>query len=289
MKIAISGAGGLVGACLAQELAPTHPVYALKRADLDITDREAVKRWIDAARPDLIINCAVAQVDPCERDPQMAAAINTEGPRHLAEAAAEIGAEIIHFSTNYVFDGKRTDGASYTVEDETLPINVYGRSKLEGEQAVAGTNPRSYIIRTAWVYGLGKESFLASVPRKLRRGERVEAIVDIYSMTTYVRDLAARTVEIISRGRHGIYQVANEGVCSYYEFAAEAARLVGLAETEAGQLIVKRRESEMNRPAQRPVWTPLRCLLSAELGLPPLRDWRSALADYIHTDLKERS
>ena len=287
MKIAISGAGGLVGACLAQELAPTHEVHALKRADLDITDRQAVKQWVDAARPDLIINCAVAQVDPCERDPKMAAEINTEGPRYLAEAAAEIGAEVMHFSTNYVFEGNRTDGAPYTVEDETHPINVYGRSKLEGEQAVKEANSRSYIIRTAWVYGLGKESFLASVPRKLRKRERTEAIIDIYSTTTYVRDLAARTVEILARGHHGIYHVSNEGTCSYYEFAAEAARLVGLTETEARQLIVKRKESEMNRPARRPVWTPLRCLLSAELGLPPLRDWRSALADYTHTDLKE--
>jgi dTDP-4-dehydrorhamnose reductase len=287
MKIAISGAGGLVGACLAQELAPTHEVDALKRADLDITDRQAVKRWVDAARPNLIINCAVAQVDPCERDPQMAAAISTSGPQYLAEAAAEIGAEVMHFSTNYVFAGDRTDGASYTIEDETHPINVYGRSKLEGERAVMEANPRSYIIRTAWVYGLGKESFLASVPRKLRKRERVEAIIDIYSTTTYVRDLAARTAEIIARGHHGIYHVANEGTCSYYEFAAETARLVGLTETEAGELIVKRRESEMNRPARRPVWTPLRCLLSAELGLLPLRDWRAALADYIHTDLKE--
>lgn len=286
MRVIIAGAGGLVGACLAESMAANHEVHALKRADLDITDGAAVAALCRQVRPDLVINCAVAQVDPCERDPQMAEAVNVSGPQYLARAAAEAGAEILHFSTNYVFDGARTDGGLYTVDDETHPVNVYGWTKLDGERAVIEANPRSYIVRTSWVYGPNKENFLASVPRKLRRRERVEAIVDCHSTTTYVRDLAARTTDILSRGRYGIYHVVNEGVCSYYEFAVEAARQVGVSEAEAEELIVKKSESEMQRPARRPAWTPIECRLSTELGLPPLRDWRTALADYIEETLK---
>src|ERR1043166_5200353 len=132
MKIAITGAGGLVGSHLARHFAAEHEVLALKHHDLDITDHAAVKRLVKRERPGAIINCAVLNVDECERDPALAAAVNTTGPRALAEAAAEVEAEIIHFSTNYVFDGKRT-GTPYTMEDETRPVNVYGRTKLEGE------------------------------------------------------------------------------------------------------------------------------------------------------------
>ncbi|MBX3280270.1 MAG: dTDP-4-dehydrorhamnose reductase [Acidobacteria bacterium] len=287
MKVIIAGAGGLLGARLTESLSSVHEVCALKRADLDITDGAAVDAVCLRERPDLVVNCAVAQVDPCEQDPQMAEAVNVAGPRNLARSAAAIGAAILHFSTNYVFEGTRTDGGFYTIDDETRPVNVYGRVKLAGERAVIEANPRSYIFRTSWVYGPGKESFLASVPKKLRKKESVQAIVDCYSSTTYVRDLARRTDEILARGRYGIYHTVNAGVCSYYEFAAEAARLLGLSEEQAAGLIMKRSESQMNRPALRPAWTPMACRLSDELGLAPMRDWRAALAGYVEEVLRE--
>ena len=287
-RIAITGARGLVGACLAQFLAADHDVDALSHSDLDITDRDAVHSWCLRNRPDLIVNCATLQVDACELDPQLAETVNVSGPQNLALAAAEFGAEVMHFSTNYVFDGEPEGRRPYTIEDETRPINVYGRTKLDGERAVTKATPSSYVVRTAWVYGLGKESFLASVPRKLLARERVLAIVDAFSTTTYVRDLVVRAAEIIERGRYGTYHVVNEGVCSYYEFAMQAARLIDLDEAIIGELIVPVKESEMKRPAPRPRWTPLRCLLSEEIGLAPLRDWREALACYISTDLEKR-
>ena len=194
----------------------------------------------------------------------------------------------MHFSTNYVFDGESERLTPYTIADETRPINVYGRTKLAGERAVTSATPASDVVRTAWVYGVGKESFLASVPRKLLASEHVFAIVDAFSTTTYVRDLVVRAAEIIDRGRYGTYHVVNEGVCSYYEFAVQAARLIGVEDAVIDELIVPVKESEMKRPARRPRWTPLRCVLSAEIGLAPLRDWREALACYISTDLEGR-
>src|SRR5437764_14071570 len=121
MKIAITGAGGLVGSHLARYLAEAHEVLALKHRDLDITDTAAVKRWVKREQPAVIINCAVLNVDDCERNPELAEAVNVSGPRALAEAADEIAAEMIHFSTNYVFDGERA-GPPYTIEDETRPV-----------------------------------------------------------------------------------------------------------------------------------------------------------------------
>ena len=281
MKIAITGAGGLVGTHLARHLATHNQVLPLRHGDLDITDREAVRRLVFQERPALIMNCAVAGVDECERDPALAYAVNVSGPQALAEAAAEVSAEFLHFSTNYVFDGARERQSSYTTDDEPCPINVYGRTKLAGEMVVQQANSKSYIVRTSWVYGAGKESFLGTVHRHLLAGKRVQAITDVWASTTYVADLAARTEEILKRHHYATYHVVNGGVCSYAEFARQAARLVGVAGTEANKLIEVVSEANMQRLARRPRYTPLRCLASEALGLAPLRDWQVALAAYV--------
>lgn len=281
MKVLITGAGGLVGRHLAAHFARGHEVAAPARAELDITDREAVFRRVGGERPDLVVNCAVIGVDECERDPAAAHAVNVEGPRLLAEAAAAAGAELLHFSSNYVFDGRREGREPYTQRDEPRPVNVYGRTKLEGELAARAAAPRSYVVRTSWVYGRGKESFLSTAYARLSGGLTVRAITDTRASTTYVADLAGRVSEILSRRAYGTYHVVNEGACSYYDFALEAARLAGLGESEAARLIETVREEEMRRGAARPRYTPMRCLLSEELGLAPLRRWRDALAAYV--------
>jgi len=281
VKILITGASGLIGSHAAQRLGREHEVVALKHADLDITDRESVSRCVSDAKPVLIINGAVIQVDESEQNPAKAHAVNVEGPRNLAEAASKMGAEFIHFSTQYAFDGESIGRAPYTVKDEPQPINVYGKTKVTSEQAVIDACPRSYIVRTSWVYGSGKDSFLCTAHKDLRAGKRVRAIVDIWSSTTYVEDLIERVLRILQRRRYDIYHVVNEGVCSYHEFALEAGRLVGLSRERVESLIEVLKEAEMKRVAARPRYTPMRCLVSEELGLGPMRDWRSALAAYV--------
>jgi len=152
MKIAITGAGGFVGRELTRFFSARHRVLALTRHSLDITDCHAVRSMITDVRPDLIINCAVLGVDDCEANPSMAHAVNVAGPQCLAEAAAEIDAEILHFSANYVFDGKREAGSFYTNRDMALPINKYGLTKLAGEHAVRMSAPKSYIIRASYTF-----------------------------------------------------------------------------------------------------------------------------------------
>ncbi len=175
MKLIITGAGGFVGKELACVFAADHQVIALTHSALDITNREAVNHYIQESQPDLVINCAVLGVDVCEADPAKAEAVNVTGPKFLAEAVAELDAEIMHLSTNYVFDGHRELGAFYTIDDEALPINIYGETKLAGEQAVLAAAPKSYVVRTSWVFGASKENFFSQAVRALAASRPVQA------------------------------------------------------------------------------------------------------------------
>lgn len=281
MKIIITGAGGFVGKELARVFAADHQVIALTHAALDITNREAVSGFVHQSKPDLVINCAVLGVDVCEADPALAEAVNVSGVKFLAEAAAEIDAEIMYLSTNYVFDGNRELGFYYTVHDEALPINVYGETKLAGELAVIAAAPKSYIVRTSWVFGAGKENFFGTCVRSLKERTQVRAINDLWASVTYVSDLAARIKEILAHRHYATYQVVNGGFCSHYDFAREVACSLNLGKPESDALIAAISYAEAKRLTERPRNTPMRCLISEELGLSPMRDWQAALSDYL--------
>jgi dTDP-4-dehydrorhamnose reductase len=283
VKILVTGAAGLVGSRFAQRFGVDHDVRAVTRDELDITDRAMVRSRVAAEQPSLIVNCAVIQVDEAEQNPAKAAAVNVQGPKFLAEAATQVGAEIIHFSTQYVFYGEPIGRAPYTIEDEPRPINLYAKTKAAGEEAVRDACAQSYIIRTSWVYGRGKNSFLCTVHDDLESRKPVRAIDDVWSSTTYVEDLIDRCAQIHRARHYGTYHIVNEGICSYYDFALEAGRLVGLERAQLDSLIEVIHERDMKRYAGRPRYTPLRCLLSEELGLAPMRDWRDALAAYVRS------
>jgi dTDP-4-dehydrorhamnose reductase len=282
MKVAIIGAGGLVGKEFARQLSHEHQVLPLIHDDLEITDARAVKRLILDERPALIINCAVLGVDACELEPSLAWAVNVSGAETLAKMAAVIDAEFVQISTNYVFGGKPKGDAFYTREDAAEPRNVYGRTKLAGEQAVRAVARRCYIVRSSWIFGPGKENYFGTAPRLLNAAQRVRAITDVWANATYVRDLALRVMDILSCGHCSIYHVVNEGLCSYYDFALEAARILGISSDRLSGLIEPVKLSEFRHRAERPRYTPMRCLVSEKLGLPALRDWRVALAEFIH-------
>jgi dTDP-4-dehydrorhamnose reductase len=283
MKIVITGAGGLVGAEFVKRFSKNHQVLALNHEALDITERRAVRRLICGERPELVINCAVVGVDASQRNPALAQAVNCVGAENLARMSAEIEAEFLHLSTNYVFDGERQSNSFYTINDAASPVNVYGETKLAGERAVLSAASRSFIIRTSWVFGHGKENFFSTAHRRLRAAEPLRATTNIRASATYVADLAARVEEILARHCYATYHVVNSGGCSSYEFALEAARILKMTKTEIDELIEPVEEEEMRRGAKRPRSTPMRCLVSEELGFAPMRDWRLALRDYIQS------
>ncbi|HUJ12986.1 MAG TPA: NAD(P)-dependent oxidoreductase [Thermoanaerobaculia bacterium] len=253
MRVIVTGASGLVGRAAVKRFG----AIALTHADLDITDAKAVQRSV--GNTDLVINCAVIGVDACEGDPALARAVNVDGPANLARAAKSL----LHFSSNYVFDGETEK--FYAIEDEARPVNEYGRTKLAGEREVLRINPRSFVVRSSWIFGPGKPSFISTVHEKLRAGERVHAVADVWASTTYVDDLVEAVSRIVEQRRFGLHHVVNAGVCSNETFAREAARIVGADPS----LVVPASTREMHR-APRPRYTPL--AMSQ-----PLRDWRIAL------------
>jgi dTDP-4-dehydrorhamnose reductase len=265
MKIVVTGAGGLIGQALVKRLNAT----SLTHADLDITRAGDVRRAIAKLGPDLIINCAVIGVDECEHDPSAAHEINVDGPAILAEAAEKSEVALMHFSTNYVFDGQERH--AYSTSDPPNPVNIYGQTKLTGECAALFRCSRVFIVRTSWVYGPSKDSFVSAVHRRLAKNEPVRAVSDVWASTTNVADLADGVAEIIDDGRYGLFHVVNEGVCSKESFAREAARLVGAPEN-----LIEASPSHEVHKARRPRYTPMRSSV-------PLRNWREALQAYIHS------
>ncbi|MGI9068021.1 MAG: dTDP-4-dehydrorhamnose reductase [Pyrinomonadaceae bacterium] len=283
MKVAIVGAGGLVGNEFARYLSPHHDVCSLRHPDLDITDSDAVSNVILNECPELIINCAVLGVDASEADPSLAWSVNVAGAENLAQAANAVDAEFVQLSSNYVFDGERSRDSPYTVQDRPAPINTYGQTKLVGERAVSAAAPRCFIVRTSWVFGTGKKNFFSTAPRSLRAGQKVRAITDVWASSTYVRDLVQRVMDIVSLRHYATYHVVNSGNCSYYEFALEVARILGNSESELTTLIEPVKLDDLRLHAKRPVYSPMVCRVSKDVGLAPLRDWRAALAEYVGT------
>jgi dTDP-4-dehydrorhamnose reductase len=235
-----------------------------------------VRRQIASIRPQVVINCAAAtDVDRCQSEPEWAFAVNTSGPALLAEACSEAGAELVHISTDYVFDGTKYD--FYTQEDEPNPLSVYAKSKLAGEIAVRDRmTSRYFIIRSSWIFGPGGKNFGSRILELARAGHTIRAVFDQVSIPTYAPDLARRIGDIIERGVYGLYHVTNTGPATWREFARATLELAGLkAEIEP----VSR--DSLGQAAPRPKNSPMKCLLSEALGFQPLRHWREALAEFV--------
>jgi dTDP-4-dehydrorhamnose reductase len=281
MKIAITGADGLVGNEFVRQLSPHHNVLAFAHRDLDITESETVTRVILDESPALIVNCAVVGVDACERDPELAWSVNVSAAENLARAARAVEADLVQFSSNYVFDGEADRNSFLTIADTPAPNNIYGQTKLAAEWAVTAASYRYFIVRTSWIFGAGKESFFSTVPRSLNAAKKIRAITDVWASATYVRDLVQRVMEIVAHGHCATYHVVNSGLCSYHEFAVKVARVLKIPDSRLTELIEPIKLGDLGLPAKRPCYTPLSCSVSEEIGLSPLRDWREAVAEYV--------
>ncbi len=273
----ITGAGGLLGRCLTERLSASGwRVAPRTHAELDITNEKAVRQNISEAAPDIVINCAATtDVDRCEREPEWAFAVNETGPELLARACRETGAELLHVSTDYVFDGEKK--GFYTQEDPPNPRGVYALSKLAGERAVVREAERFYIVRSSWIFGAGGKNFGSRVIEYARGGAKLKGITDQTSIPTYAPDLSARIEEVLAAGAHGLYHLTNTGPASWYDFARLALDLAGLKDVELQRVT----RAELRQDAPRPHNTAMRCLVSEKLGLRPMRNWRDALGDFV--------
>lgn len=273
MKVAIIGAGGQLG----RELVKTFGKDALPLdiGDVDIRDAGPLGRILADRNPDAVINTAAFHnVPACETEGETAFAVNALGVRNIRDACLERNVPLVHISTDYVFDGRKN--APYTEEDAPHPLNVYGVSKLAGE-FFARHVPRHYVVRISSLFGAGGcvgkggTNFVKLMLEAARTRKRVAVSSNIFSSPTYAPDAAGRIREILEGGfPSGIYHVANDGGCSWYEFAAEIFRLTG-----ATIRLEERTETpEIEGGLRRPWYTVLHSLKTA-----PLRPWQDALAD----------
>ncbi|HEX8355671.1 MAG TPA: dTDP-4-dehydrorhamnose reductase [Pyrinomonadaceae bacterium] len=278
MRILITGAGGMVGAVLAEQCrARGDEVFAFDREGLDITDERAAREAFGRLRPEAVINCAAwTDVDGCELDPQRAFLVNSQGVEVLATASRLASASFVTVSTDYVFDGRKESGF-YTQRDDPHPASAYGAAKLEGERRAQVASARTSVVRTGWVFGPGGRNFLATAVARARRGERLKAISDSWGTPTYAPDLAARLRELAESDLPGVYHVVNAGEGTSFEgFARAAVEAAGVEGVEVEGVLM----DSLKRPAPRPRNSRLRCLLSEAIGLRPLRDWREALGEF---------
>lgn len=285
MKVLVTGANGQVGHCLQQQLGMTEWEYsALTRTELDITDQSAVNNIVQKFRPDVVINAAAyTAVDKAESEQDLVYAVNRDGPANLARAAKEIGAAILHISTDYVFSGDAT--GAYTESAPTNPQGVYGKSKLQGEQAVIVANDKHIILRTAWVFGEHGNNFVKTMIRLGRTKESLSIVADQEGSPTYAHDIAKVLLTIVRRyseGRPiswGTYHYSGLPYVSWYDFA----EAIFVEMERAGlysKLIPKLTAittAEYPTAAKRPANSKLDCSkLEKAFGILPC-DWRLAL------------
>lgn len=278
MKVLITGANGMVArAAAALCCSIQDEVVALKRQELDITDRDAVFRSFENVRPEIVLNCAAyTDVDGAESNVDLCFAANALGPEYLASASREFDSVFVTVSSDYVFDG--TKDGFYTQLDEPNPQSIYARSKLEGEQRAAAANPATVIVRSGWIYGEHGTNFLSVIPAFFASGRKIKAISDCYGTPTFAADLAARMRDLAARKTSGLFHAKNSGPgTSYLEFAHAVAELGGFDP----ELIESVTMDFLQRTAPRPVNSRLKCVRSAALGLLPQREWKLALAEFL--------
>jgi dTDP-4-dehydrorhamnose reductase len=224
MKILVTGAGGQLSTEL-QELSakfPSHEFFIYSQDDLDITDATAVDKAFNELKPEACINAAAyTAVDKAEQEKEIAFAVNADGTAHLAKACLVTNAKFIHVSTDYVFDG--TGDKPYQPLDKTNPVNVYGASKLKGEELAMEVNPGSVIIRTSWVYSAYGNNFVKTMIRLMQQKPELNIVGDQQGCPTYAADLAAAIMQIVEakEWKPGIFHFSNDGVTNWFEFARE--------------------------------------------------------------------
>lgn len=276
MRLLVTGSRGQLGRAL-ERAAPRrgHEMFGVDLPELDVTDRGAVLAAVHTILPEAIVNCAAfTAVDAAESQPESAMAANGAAVGHLAAAANEVGATLVQVSTDYVFDGR--SARPYREDDPPGPLSSYGRSKLAGEREAAAA--RSHlIVRTSWLFGERGANFVEAIRRQLDAGNRTLKVVDDqHGCPTYAADLADALLRLLEVGARGIVHATNEGATTWWAFACEIVRQLGVpAEVEAI------RTAATDRPARRPQFSVLDGSRMTELLGSPLPPWQDALRRYL--------
>jgi len=269
----VTGAGGMLGRDVMRAFERRGAeVVPVTHADLDITDGPRVDEEIAAIRPDVVVNCAAwTDVDGAEDNEAAATRVNSEAAGLVAVAAAEVGAKIVHPSSDYVFDGNKR--SPYVESDHTGPLSAYGRSKLAGETSVAVVNSKHIVVRSSWLFGLGGRNFVETMLQLGEQQPEVLVVSDQVGCPTYTPHLAEAIAQLASGEEYGIHHVAAAGACSWFEFAQEIFDQSGI------ECRVMAATTEMlARKAPRPAYSALE---SERADAPTLPTWDAGLRDYL--------
>lgn len=228
MKVLVTGANGQLGYDVVKKLRKQNiECYGAVRKDFDIVDFEATEKFITNYKPDVVIHCAAyTAVDKAEDEQGLCYLVNASATENIAEICRKINAKMLYISTDYVFDG--TKDGFYEVDDEPNPINVYGKTKLLGEQAVQRILDKYFIVRISWVFGEHGNNFVKTMLRLGKEYKEINVVADQYGSPTYTADLAPLLVEMIKTEKYGVYHATNEGVCTWAEFAEEIFKIAGM-------------------------------------------------------------
>ncbi|WP_298843421.1 dTDP-4-dehydrorhamnose reductase [Clostridium sp.] len=276
MKILITGSNGQLGRELAKQYKDKKSVELIltKSSNLDISDINAVYKFVNENKPDVIINCAaLTAVDKCESEIDTAYKINAIGPKNLAIAANEIGAEIVQVSTDYVFSGNIDK--SLTEFDKIDPQTIYGKTKLEGERLVRSLNPKHYIVRTAWLYGDGT-NFVNTMIKLSETNNTLKVVNDQKGTPTSTIDLARVIIKLVEDKNYGIFHCTCKGECTWYDFTKEIFRIKGIKTK-----VLPCTSEEFKRPAKRPQYSVLRNYMLELTTGDITRTWQEAIYEYL--------
>lgn len=272
MKILLLGKSGLLGHALYKVLSGFYEIIAPRHSECDVTDFKALKKQISFANPDIIINSTgYTAVDDAEIHKIEAFKLNSEAVKNLAQISAKKNIPLMHFSTDYVFNGEKSEG--YIETDPPSPISVYGASKAEGEKKLMKNTKKFWLIRTAWLYGPNGKNFVDTIINLARQneGKPLKIVNDQIGNPTLTFDFAQAVCALLKGKSYGIYHIVNSGICSWYEFTKEIFNILGIP-----QEIIPITSEQLNRPAPRPKYSILQ-----NTKLPALRHWKNALAEYL--------
>jgi dTDP-4-dehydrorhamnose reductase len=291
-RVVVIGANGQLGTDFCSyfvDRGTDYELVRLTRSELDICDASATNNVIAECSPNIVVNTvAYHDVDKCEYHPQEAFDHNAVAVHHLAMACRNVDALLVHFSTDYVFGGKREIGIPLSESAPAKPESVYATSKLAGEYNLRIVGGKHYLVRTSGLYGAAGRrdhgaSFVETMLRRVTKGGPIEIVNDQYVSPTATLDLAAKVVELIENtAPYGLYHVTNSGCCTWYQFA-EAIFELACIDAELVPVTTKYRERKAKRPtAKRPTYSVLDNSLLSRVGIQPLRPWRAALSEYLH-------
>lgn len=281
MKVLVTGANGQLGYDIVKELQKQNiECYGATRQDFDIVDFESTEKFIVHYMPNVIIHCAAyTAVDKAEDEQGLCYLVNAYATENIAEICKKINAKMLYISTDYVFDG--TKEGFYEVDDEPNPMNVYGKTKLLGEQAVQRILDKYFIVRISWVFGEHGNNFVKTMLRLGKERKEINVVDDQYGSPTYTADLAPLLVDMIQTEKYGVYHATNEGVCTWAELAEEIFTIVGM-DVKVNHITT----AEYPTRAKRPMNSRLSKKSLSINGFRVLTNWKSAVKKYIRKEIR---